>query len=65
VAVEARRGFRLGTWDGTLIPWPFSRVEIRLGKPLRPDSMEGIGRAMRMTGTNPGRSAVSPEATRA
>jgi lysophospholipid acyltransferase (LPLAT)-like uncharacterized protein len=50
VAVEARRGFRLGTWDRTLIPWPFSRVDIRVGIPLCPDSMDGIGRAMRAAG---------------
>jgi lysophospholipid acyltransferase (LPLAT)-like uncharacterized protein len=50
VAVEARRGFRLGTWDGTLIPWPFSRVEIRVGRPIHTDSPDGISHAMRAVG---------------
>jgi lysophospholipid acyltransferase (LPLAT)-like uncharacterized protein len=47
VAIRARRGFRLGTWDGTFIPWPFSRVEIRVGSPILPDSPDEIGLAMR------------------
>ncbi len=47
VAVEARRAFRLGTWDRTLIPWPFSRVEIHLGETLHPRSREDIEEAMR------------------
>lgn len=51
VSVRARRGFRLGTWDGTLVPWPFSRVEIRVGSPFHPDSPEGIGEAMRAVET--------------
>jgi lysophospholipid acyltransferase (LPLAT)-like uncharacterized protein len=54
VAVEARRGFRLGSWDRTLIPWPFSRVDIRVGSPLRPDSLAGIDLAMRAVETKPG-----------
>jgi lysophospholipid acyltransferase (LPLAT)-like uncharacterized protein len=54
VAIEARRGFRLGTWDGTLVPWPFSRVEIRVGSPIHPDSPAAIGQAMRATETRAG-----------
>ncbi|MDP2313294.1 MAG: DUF374 domain-containing protein [Pseudomonadota bacterium] len=29
--VAAARGFRLRTWDGLLLPWPFARVRIRYG----------------------------------
>lgn len=49
VAVEARRAFRLGTWDRTLIPWPFSRVDIRLGEALHPRLMGDIEEAMLKT----------------
>lgn len=47
VSVSARRAFRLGSWDRALIPWPFSRVEIRIGEAIRPRSMEDIEGAMR------------------
>jgi lysophospholipid acyltransferase (LPLAT)-like uncharacterized protein len=46
VAIQARRAFRLGSWDRALIPFPFSRVEIRLGPALFPESMADLARAM-------------------
>jgi lysophospholipid acyltransferase (LPLAT)-like uncharacterized protein len=47
VAVAAKRAFRLGSWDRALIPLPFSRVEVRLGKAVHPRSLEEIEEAMR------------------
>jgi lysophospholipid acyltransferase (LPLAT)-like uncharacterized protein len=46
VAVAAPNAFRLGSWDRALIPLPFSRVEIRLGPPVFPDSPADLARAM-------------------
>ena len=46
IAVRARRHFRLRTWDRSLIPFPFSRVDIRLGVPLHPRSLAEIAIAM-------------------
>jgi lysophospholipid acyltransferase (LPLAT)-like uncharacterized protein len=46
VAIEARKAFRLGSWDRALIPFPFSRVEIKLGSPVFPESMGDLARAM-------------------
>jgi lysophospholipid acyltransferase (LPLAT)-like uncharacterized protein len=46
VAIEAKRAFRLGSWDRALIPLPFSRVEVRLGKAVQPRSLEEIEEAM-------------------
>ena len=46
VAVQARRAFRLGSWDRSLIPFPFSRVEIKLGSPVFPESMADLTLAM-------------------
>lgn len=46
VAVEAPRAFRLGSWDRALIPFPFSRVEIKLGPPVFPASTAELARAM-------------------
>ena len=50
VPVALRFGwhFRLGTWDRTVIPLPFSRVEVRLGAPLFPRDLGEIGTAMRV-----------------
>lgn len=46
ISVASPRHFRLSTWDRCLVPWPFSRVEIRLGKPLHPRNLEEIREAM-------------------
>ncbi len=46
VRVEAQRAFRLGSWDRTLIPLPFSRVLIRLGPPIRSGSPQELAEAM-------------------
>lgn len=59
VAIEARRAFRLGSWDRTMIPWPFSRVEIRLGPPIRPDSQADLARAMAAAEATEPRAALS------
>ena len=59
VAIEARRAFRLGSWDRTLIPWPFSRVEIRLGPPIRPESPADLARAMAAAESPEPRAALS------
>ena len=47
VAIEPRNAFRLGTWDRALVPWPFSQVDVRLGKPVNAGSLEEIEAAMR------------------
>jgi lysophospholipid acyltransferase (LPLAT)-like uncharacterized protein len=54
VAVEARWGFRVRSWDRTLVPWPFSRVDIRVGSPIFPDAMESLRQAMRAVESKPG-----------
>jgi len=46
VAIEAQNAFRLGSWDRALIPFPFSRVEIKLGSPVFPESINELARAM-------------------
>lgn len=51
------RAFRLGSWDRALIPWPFSRVEMRLGEPFHPETLEEIEAAM--TALESGRAPVS------
>jgi lysophospholipid acyltransferase (LPLAT)-like uncharacterized protein len=50
LAVEARSGFRLGTWDRTLIPWPFTRVDVRVGMAVHPVSDADVEAAMRRAG---------------
>ena len=42
VCVAYRRAWKLHTWDGMLIPWPFTRVIVRYGKPFQvpPQSRE-------------------------
>lgn len=47
VWVDARRAFRLNSWDRSLIPWPFSRVTVRIGKPFHPQGEGQIAEAMR------------------
>ncbi len=49
VAIDAPRAFRLGSWDRALIPFPFSRVEIKLGAPVYPGSIGELARAMEDT----------------
>ena len=34
VAIAARRAWRAGSWDGFLVPLPFTRVIVRFGAPL-------------------------------
>lgn len=46
IAVKASRAFRLGTWDRTLIPLPFARVDVRLGPPCHPEDGEALRAAM-------------------
>lgn len=46
VFIEAPKAFRLGTWDRALVPFPFSRVEIKLGSPVFPGSTDELARAM-------------------
>ena len=35
VGFEARRAKRLRSWDRFMVPWPFTRVAVRFGEPLR------------------------------
>ena len=35
VAAASRPSRRLGSWDGMRVPWPFARVRIEVGEPLR------------------------------
>ena len=46
VHVSASRSFRLGSWDRALIPWPFAKVEVRLGAAFHPETLEEIEEAM-------------------
>ncbi len=46
VAVRAERAFRLGTWDQSLIPLPFSRVHVWIGEPLPAGYPEQLAAAM-------------------
>jgi lysophospholipid acyltransferase (LPLAT)-like uncharacterized protein len=46
VWVHAPRSFRLGSWDRSLIPLPFSAVDVRVGAPLRPETAEAVAGAM-------------------
>jgi lysophospholipid acyltransferase (LPLAT)-like uncharacterized protein len=46
VLIDAPKAFRLGSWDRALIPFPFSRVEIKLGSPVFPASIDDLARAM-------------------
>ena len=34
IALNAPKRWNLKSWDGTQIPWPFSRVTLRIGAPL-------------------------------
>jgi lysophospholipid acyltransferase (LPLAT)-like uncharacterized protein len=58
VVIEARRGFRLRSWDRALIPWPFSRIEIRMGEAIHPRSREDIEAAMRSIESEPGKEGI-------
>ena len=46
VFIRAQRAFRLRSWDRCLVPFPFSKVEVRVGRPLLPLGTEDILRAM-------------------
>jgi lysophospholipid acyltransferase (LPLAT)-like uncharacterized protein len=46
VWVDAPKSFRLKSWDRCVIPLPFSKVVIRVGKPFHPQSQEEIAEAM-------------------
>ena len=46
VRVEAPASFRLKSWDRCVIPLPFSKVIVRVGKPFHPRSQEEIAAAM-------------------
>ncbi|MEO6098127.1 MAG: DUF374 domain-containing protein [Fibrobacteria bacterium] len=54
VRIEALWAIRLKSWDRCLIPLPFAKVTVYLGKPFHPESPAEIGAAMRAleTGTN-------------
>jgi lysophospholipid acyltransferase (LPLAT)-like uncharacterized protein len=45
--VVPSRAFRLGSWDRSLIPLPFTSVEVRLGEAFHPETLEEIEEAMR------------------
>jgi lysophospholipid acyltransferase (LPLAT)-like uncharacterized protein len=47
--VRSRFAFRLGTWDKTLLPLPFSRVEVVIGPPGHPRSPGEVGEMMAQT----------------
>ncbi len=49
VAAAAKRAWVLGSWDRFRIPWPFARVCLAFGEPLRvpPELDEGSGEAWR------------------
>jgi lysophospholipid acyltransferase (LPLAT)-like uncharacterized protein len=55
VRIEAPWAFRLKSWDRCLVPLPFAKVTVRLGKPFHPESPEQIGAAMRALETGAGR----------
>lgn len=38
VHVEARPGWRAGSWDRFLLPWPFARVRLAYGTPIMVDA---------------------------
>lgn len=40
VSIAYSRAWRLGTWDGMLVPWPFSRVTVRYGEPFQVGEVE-------------------------
>ncbi len=46
VSIRAPLAFRLNSWDRSLIPLPFSVVEVRLGQPFHPTNTAQIKAAM-------------------
>jgi lysophospholipid acyltransferase (LPLAT)-like uncharacterized protein len=46
IRVRAHRFFRAASWDRTIIPLPFSRVEVALGEACFPASSEELSLAM-------------------
>jgi hypothetical protein len=48
VSIAARPCWTLSTWDRFEIPWPFARVAIAYGEPVRmPRALDGDGLAER------------------
>ena len=45
-AVQVRPALKLNNWDRTLIPFPFTRTYIKIGRPLVPRSSEDLRQAM-------------------
>ena len=44
VAAASRPSRRLGSWDGMRVPWPFARVRVEVGEPLRvPATLDDAG----------------------
>jgi lysophospholipid acyltransferase (LPLAT)-like uncharacterized protein len=43
---DCSRSFRLPTWDAKRVPWPFSRVTIRVGERLEAPDEERLTRAL-------------------
>ncbi len=46
VWVQARTATRVSSWDRSVVPWPFSRIDVRLGAAFHPQSLEEIQLAM-------------------
>jgi len=46
VFIHAPLSFKLSTWDECVIPLPFSKIKVELGKPLYPKNLSEIERAM-------------------
>ena len=64
VWVEAPWSFRLKSWDGSVVPLPFSKVHVKIGAAFFPESVEAIAKAMEaveLKGGNP-RNHREPEA---
>jgi lysophospholipid acyltransferase (LPLAT)-like uncharacterized protein len=47
VAARTRLGFTLGGWARVKVPYPFTKVELRLSEPFHPEAPEEIEEAMR------------------
>lgn len=47
VFIRAKRSFRLSTWDHCLVPLPFAKIEVYLGKAFHPKNIHEIELAMK------------------
>lgn len=47
VFVHAKFGFRLNSWDKSLIPFPFSKVTLFVGAPFSPKNLDELAQGMR------------------